>query len=274
MATVEAEVRTVVTDAFKMDYCRFGQGEENLVIIPGLSVQSVMSQADAIAQAYEHLAEDYTVFLFDRRKDLPESYSIKEMARDTAEAVRSLGLGPVYLFGTSQGGMIAMEMAVEYPEMVRKLALGSTAARVTDERFGVIEEWIRLAEESDPEGLYLSFGEAVYPKDAFEASRDLLVEAAGTVTEEELAHFIILAKGTPGFDMLDDLEKISCPVLVIGDRDDRVLGGEASVEIADHLKDDADSGLYMYDGYGHAVYDLAPDYKERLLRFFKDGKTD
>ena len=23
-----------------------------------------------------------------------------------------------------------------------------------------------------------------------------------------------------------------------------------------------------YDGYGHAAYDLAPDYKERLLRLF------
>ena len=25
--------------------------------------------------------------------------------------------------------------------------------------------------------------------------------------------------------------------------------------------------LYIYSGYGHAAYDLAPDYKERILEF-------
>lgn len=29
-----------------------------------------------------------------------------------------------------------------------------------------------------------------------------------------------------------------------------------------------DLELHMYDGYGHAAYVFAPDYKERLLRFF------
>jgi len=47
-----------------------------------------------------------------------------------------------------------------------------------------------------------------------------------------------------------------------------VVGGEASQEIADLLKD-RDCTLYMYDGYGHAAYDLAPDYKERILDFLK-----
>ena len=27
--------------------------------------------------------------------------------------------------------------------------------------------------------------------------------------------------------------------------------------------------LCMYDGYGHAAYDMAPDYKERILEFLK-----
>ena len=95
------KIETVRTDRLAMDYFRFGHGKENLVILPGLSVQSVMGAADAVADAYSLLTDDFTIYLFDRRRDLPAVYSLKEMARDTAEAIRALGLGPVCLFGTS-----------------------------------------------------------------------------------------------------------------------------------------------------------------------------
>lgn len=51
-----------------------------------------------------------------------------------------------------------------------------------------------------------------------------------------------------------------------------MLGGEASAEIAGEMKNSRYCGRYMYDGYGHAVYDLAPDYPERMMRFLKKDK--
>ena len=42
----DVEVGTVTTETFSMDYFRFGQGEKTLVILPGLSVQSVEGFAD------------------------------------------------------------------------------------------------------------------------------------------------------------------------------------------------------------------------------------
>ena len=88
------------------------------------------------------------------------------------------------------------------------------------------------------------------------------------MTPDELNRFIILAEGMKGFNVTDDLSKIACPVLVIGSSDDGVLGADATNQIAKHLKDRPDFQMYMYNGYGHAAYDTAPDYKERLLRFF------
>ena len=72
-----------------MDYFRFGQGGRVLVILPGLSVDSVMKYAGAVADAYAPMARDFTVCVFDRRKELPPSYTIGEMAEDTAAAVRA-----------------------------------------------------------------------------------------------------------------------------------------------------------------------------------------
>jgi len=256
---------TVKTDTFSMDYCMFGRGKEALVILPGLSVQSVMGAGAAIEEAYRLLAEDFTIWLFDRRNEPPPVYSIRDMAEDTAAAIRALGLGPVCLFGASQGGMIAMELAAGHPALVRRLVLGSTAACVGPEPRALFEHWIGLAEEGEREALYFAFAEAVYPKAVFAESRDMLRGLAKTVTDEELRRFVILAKPLCTFDVLDKLEQIACPTLVIGSDDDGVVGAAASRQLAQGINN---SKLHMYDGYGHAAYDLAPDYKQRLLHFF------
>lgn len=261
-------IDTVRTESFTMDYLRFGTGRKTLVILPGLSVQSVMKFSDAVAESYKLLTDDFTVYLFERRNELPSSYSVYDMSRDTAEAIRALKLSGVYLFGVSQGGMIAMTIAADNPGLVKSLILGSTSASVNQTQFSVIDEWIRFAKAGNAEGLYLSFGEKVYPDSVFEQSRNILIDSAKTVTPEELSRFVILSEGTKDFDLSDDLKKIACPVLVIGSKDDKVLGGEASEKIFESLKDKPGCELFMYDGYGHAAYDTAPDYRERMLKFF------
>ena len=265
--TMNVQVDTVKTDEFTMDYCRFGNGKKVFVAIPGLSVQSIMPSAEAIAEAYKVMADEYTLYFFDRRKDHPDTYSIDDMAKDTAAAVRALGIEQADFFGASQGGMIALKIAINDPELVHKLILGSSSACVAKEQYQKIGEWVGLAKAGDAKGLYLSFGEAVYPAEVYENSKEMLESAAATVTKEELESFAVIAEAADGFDVSDQLGTITQPVLVIGSEDDRVLGGDASRKIAEGLKNSSHCELYMYDGYGHAVYDLAPDYKERMLKF-------
>ena len=262
------QIETVQTARFSMDFFRFGHGERPLVILPGLSVQSVMGAANAVANAYRSLEDRFTLYVFDRRRDIPPSYPVREMARDTAEAFRAPGLKNLCLFGASQGGMIALVIAIEHPELVGKMALGSTSAHVQPAQFRVLETWIRLAREKDAEGLCLSFGREIYPPKVFEQAREALIDAAKSVTEEDLARFICLAEGTRDFNVADELHKIQCPVLAVGVYEDGVLDADATMEIAENLDDRGDFRLYMYVGYGHAAFDTAPDYRKRLLDFF------
>ncbi len=260
-------IETVRTERFSMDYFRFGKGGKTLVILPGLSVQSVMGAADAIAAAYQTLAERYTIYVFDRRADLPAVYTVHDMAQDTAEAFRALGLEKVCLFGASQGGMIALALAIEHPELVDRMVLGSTSAHVREEQYRVIEGWVRLARAGDREGLYLAFAEAIYPPDVFGQYRASLIAAAETVTDRDLERFVILAEGVRGFDVVSELNRIKCPVLAIGVFEDGVLDSDATMEIAEKLDGRPDFRLYLYAGYGHAAFDTAPDYRQRILDF-------
>ena len=264
-------IERVELSGFAMEFFRFGTGARTLVILPGLSVQSVMASAEAVAAAYAPMAEDYTIYVFDRRETLPETYSVAEMARDTAEAMQALGLKDTYLFGASQGGMMALVIAIEYPALVKKLVLGSSSAHVQPEQFQVIERWIALAEANDGVGLYLAFGEEIYPPAVFEQFREALVAAGRTVTEAELRRFITLAKGIEGFDVSDRVAEISCPVLAIGVYEDAVLDSDATMEIAEKLDPRPDFRLYLYMGYGHAAFDTAPDYRERMRKFFEEA---
>ena len=163
-----ANICTVKTDDFEMDYCSFGKGDRVFVTIPGLAIQRVMGAKDAIAENYKLFSDDFTAYVFDRRKDIPDDYSIEDMADDTALAMKKLGLKDTYMFGASQGGMIAMVIAIKNPELVKKLVLGSTSSHIHTSQRTVLDKWIALAEKKDKKALCSEYGKEIYPPEVFE----------------------------------------------------------------------------------------------------------
>ncbi|WP_022764336.1 alpha/beta fold hydrolase [Butyrivibrio sp. XPD2006] len=267
-----AETGMVWTEDFEMGYCRFGFGNKTFVILPGLSVQSVIRAKEAVEASYAMMGGDFTTYLFDRKYEVSEGYTIYDMADDTAKAMKELGLKDVYLFGASQGGMIAMTIAIRYPELVKKLVLGNTSSHVKPEQRAVIDHWIELARDKAPRELYQDFGKEVYPAEVYEQYREYFDNVAETVKEKDLEKFVVLAETIKDFDVTNEIEKIKCPVLIIGAFDDAVLDSDATMEIAEKLDNRTDCALYMYNGYGHASFDTAPDYRKRVYDFLM--KTD
>ena len=258
------EIKTAVCGDIEMKYCTFGGGEKDFIILPGLSILSVMLSADAIAEAYASFGEKYKIWVFDRRENVPEKYSVADMAKDTALIMKELGISDAYIFGASQGGMMAQVIAIEYPELVNRLMLASSVSRVGSfESDYVWNNWMKLAESRKIHELNLDFCEKIYTPELFEQFKDAIVGMENAITEENIKKFLILAKGTEYFDVYDRLELIQCPVLILGSKKDAVLQVKNMEETAEALGCE----IYLYDEYSHAVYDEAPDFKERLLEF-------
>jgi pimeloyl-ACP methyl ester carboxylesterase len=59
--------------------------------------------------------------------DIERPLSYEAMADDIAALITSMGLEQADLFGYSLGGGVALQTAIRHPELVRKLALASTA---------------------------------------------------------------------------------------------------------------------------------------------------
>lgn len=259
------EIKTVKLPRFEMDYFTFGSGEKTFVILPGMGLKSVMLSADEVAADYGIFAEDYTVYVFDRIKNMPDDYSVFDMAEDTAEAFIDLGLSGVCLFGMSQGGMMAEVLAARHPDLIEKAVFGSTHYRPGAVSDRVFSRWIELSREKNARKTAAGMIDLIYTEKFLAQYRELILGLYENTTDEEFRRFGIMAKACLDFDFSDEVTKIRCPALVVGAGNDLVMPGNESRELAEKIGCDC----CIYEGYSHAVCDEAPDYKERLLEFYK-----
>jgi pimeloyl-ACP methyl ester carboxylesterase len=58
----------------------------------------------------------------------PGPYSIVQMAADAVAVLNAARVNTAHVFGFAMGGMIAQELALQYPKKVRSLILGATSA--------------------------------------------------------------------------------------------------------------------------------------------------
>lgn len=261
------EVNSVDTSSFSMKYIKFGSGEKIYAVIPGISVKSITESAGAVCQAFSLFHNDYTVYVFDRAENIGAGCTIKDMADDTAEAMKQLGLKDIYLFGASQGGMIAQYIAIYYPSLIKKAVFGSTMPENNENSTKIINEWLEAAGEYDRVKLNRLFFRYVYSDEFLETYKAALSLLEQQGTKDELRKFYHLAKSCLEFNSVNELNKIKCPVLVIGSEKDKIFGGDLSRKLAKLCGGEC----YIYDGYSHAVYDEAPDYRTRIKEFFERG---
>jgi len=102
-------------------YCEItGQGE------PLLFIHGLASSSRSWKKQVPLFSQHYRVITFDirghgRSDKHIEPYSIELFAADTVELLKALGVGLTHVVGFSMGGMIAFQMAVDAPELVRSL---------------------------------------------------------------------------------------------------------------------------------------------------------
>lgn len=256
-----SEIKTVKTGTFEIDYFTFGTGERTFIIIPGVSMMSVMLSAQGIADGFQTFAKRYTVYVFDQEKNLDEHYSVPGTADNIAAAMRLLGIRQADVFGASQGGMIGLYLSIHHPDLIHALYLGGTLSRQNPRSLAMLGKWMELAKQRDVQALNHFIFTNLYSPVFYEMFADTFLKMEKVGGPKEMERFYFMVKAAREFDCYDDLDKIKCPVFAIGSMGDKVLGGEATREIADKLG----CYCYMYDNYGHAFYDEAADFRPRML---------
>ncbi len=256
----------ITVQGMEFDYISFGSGTKPLVMIQGLNTRGIKGAAASLAYMYRIFAKEYKVYLFDRRPVVHEGITVKEMASDIAGAMDVLGIKNADVFGVSQGGMIAQSLAIERPDLVRKLVLAVTLSKNNDTVVKVVGQWIEMAEKGAMKALVTDMAEKMYSDAYIKRYRPFMPLLTLLQKPKDVERFSILARACLTCNTYESLEKISCPVLVIGGRNDKVVTGTASEEIAQKLG----CKIHMYEHLGHAAYEEAKDFNNIIFEFMRD----
>lgn len=245
----------------------FGKGEKPLVMVPGLRLSDIKGSSKAVAFYYRKFAKEYTVYMLDRKDKILEGCTIHDLAEDAAEAMNALRLKNVYLFGASQGGMIAQDIAINHPETVHRMVLGVTLGKINPTVTEVIEHWIKLAKEEGLSSVAADYMHKGYSEKYIKRYKAFIPLAIKTQKMMPPERFIILARACLTCNTYEELDKIQCPVLVLGGGRDKVVTGEASEELAEKLNCE----YYIYSDLSHEAYNEAKDFNQRIYDFFAEG---
>lgn len=266
-----AKNKVLSFDNKTIDYIEFGKGNKNLIFIPGVGdgFKTVKGLALPFAFMYRKFAKDYKVYVFSRAREINKGYLINDMADDLAKSMELLNIKSANIIGVSQGGMIAMNLAINNPELVNKLVLVVTSSRPSEIMKASLNKWINDAKNDNYEELMLDNAKRSYTGKYLEKSLKnykLLIKFSKPKSYER---FIIQSQSCLSFDVYNDLNKIKNKTYIIGARKDEVLGVDASIELHEKIEN---SELYIYEEYSHGVYEQAKDFNDRILKYLKEEK--
>lgn len=231
----------------------FGTGGEDLVLIHGLSGSSRWwtRNIPGLAERYRVLVPDLIGF---GRSPRPQGKlpPIGELSEVLAEWIRRVGPPEAHVVGHSMGGQLAIHLAAEHPEQVRRLVLVDAAGipRPLTPR-GVV----RFAREIAPVWRWgdLSFVPVIV-SDAWSAGPRTLLQAIGHILRDDVRPL---------------LPRIQCPTLVLwGERDHWVPlehGQELEQEIPDARLE------ILSQCYHNPMVDRPDEFNRVVLDFLDDG---
>ena len=116
----------------------------------------------SLAYMYRVFAKDFKIYLFDRRPVVQKGITVEEIASDIAVAMDTLGISNADVFGVSQGGMIAQYLAIDRPDLVKKLVLAVTLSRNNDTVKQVVSNWIEMVRQGKMKEFVADMTEKMY----------------------------------------------------------------------------------------------------------------
>lgn len=112
----------------QLNYKVFGEGD------PVLILHGMFGTLDNWQTIAKKLAEDFMVFIIDLRNHgrspHSEDFDYTIMANDIREFMENNWIYEAYVVGHSMGGKVAMQLASENPDLVKKLAVVDIAPKV------------------------------------------------------------------------------------------------------------------------------------------------
>jgi pimeloyl-ACP methyl ester carboxylesterase len=181
-----AETGYVPVGDLNVYYETYGEGGTPLLLLHG-GLFDIEQQFGALIPA---LAADRKVIALDfqahgRTNDIDRPLRIDALAKDVVAVLEHLDVGQVDVFGFSVGGAVTIELAVQHPELLRKIIVSSTSFAKDGDRGqnteAVMEMKVEMIAGTPMEAVYL----AKSPHPDHEHLQTLLDKLGGIMQDTE-----------------------------------------------------------------------------------------
>ena len=206
-------------------------GGDPILLIMGLGADS-----RGWAMQTHAFAERNHVITFDNRgvgkSSVPAGpYDTRQMARDALAVLDAEGVERTHVLGVSLGGTIAQWLAIDAPERVRSLALGSTWAGPSEWRSRLRRMQLGILEHDGVEALVRARVLFVFSPPFF-AHTGFMDLAEKTMAETKLDGYLHQLDAAEFHDARAHLGQIKAPTLVLTGKRDILVPPELSYEVA------------------------------------------
>jgi pimeloyl-ACP methyl ester carboxylesterase len=204
------------------------------------------------------LSAKHRVFLPERRAhghtpDVDGPLTYADMANDTIDFLTTVVGGPAHLVGWSDGGIVALLVAIARPDLVRKMVVAAANFRPASE-FGMGEMLAEFTPDNPGTAMFRAMYEAATPDGA-----DHWPTVLGKLVE-------MYGSSEPNVST-DDLGRITAPTLVMSGDDD-VVPLEHTIELYRAIPN---SELATVPGTSHALFMEKAPLVNRLVVDFLDN---
>jgi pimeloyl-ACP methyl ester carboxylesterase len=237
--------------------------------VPILLIHGLGSSLRDWEEQVSKLSESYRVITVDLRghghSEKPEGpYHMTDFAADVAALLRHLDAVPAHIVGLSLGGMIAFQLAVDEPDLVRSMVIVNSGpavvARTFQERM-MIGSRILMTRLFSMPTIARTLAKRLFPHPGQERLRRTFVERW---SENHKPSYAAALGAIIGWSVLDRIDRVACPTLVIsGDRDYTPLARKQEYVSLMH-----NAELIEIADSGHATpIDQPAKFNEALLSF-------
>ncbi len=240
----------------------------SLVFLPGLGSGADLSEEvpRTVARSVRAVAmgSGRTVHLICRPVDVASGMSVAELAGWHATALLTRFGGPVDVMGTSAGGVTALQLAMDHPQVVRRLVVCVAASRVSDRGRGDLLRGVEL-ECQGRSAAWVSSGLVAHGLLRLVVAAGYRLGGNGRRASGEMA----LIAAVQQWDVTERLGEIVAPTFVLGGTRDPLIPPRLAEATAHGIPN---ARLLLLRGRGHMTALFDPRAMQAIRKFL-DGPS-
>ncbi len=220
------------------------------------------------------LSRHFSTITFDIRGEHNFARGVVDLAAEVIALLDYLGVEKTHVLGTSLGGFVAQELALERPDLVDRLTLVCTSyggvgpEPISFQALGRMLGWGSLsAEDATRRGLETATSETYRASNLEEF--DLIVRWR-LADSSSLSDYSQQVAAGARFDASRDVGNITSPTLVVHGAEDRYIPVANAAALAEAIPD---ARLRVVEDAAHLVFiEQSEEVNKKIVSFLKPGK--